>query len=593
MFKRCLSIISALALIFSLQGMPAQADDLMDFEGSSILSENQIIVKFKESTSQLLKMEALDEIKSQVIMTNEQLGIDVIELEDQTLQEGLASFQNMENVEYAEPIVEYKALFTPNDPLYSSNQYGPQMMNAEQAWDITQSDSSVLVAVIDTGVQDDHPDLIGKVVPGYDFIDNDNDPYDEQGHGTHVSGTVAALTNNGIGVAGTAPNAKILSVRVLNSSGSGSNLGVSQGIVYAADNGADIINLSLGGSSPSSAVEDAVNYAWNKGVVVVAAAGNTPSTRPSYPAYYEKSIAVAATDANDQIAYFSTYGDWVDVAAPGVNVISTQLGGGYVSYSGTSMATPHTAGVAALLAGQGLTHEEIRAKLEGTADKIAGTGQYWTHGRINAYEAVKDDDGGGGPGPDPTIVFEDDFESENGWGMDADGTDTATTGMFERAIPSANDYFGPKQLGVTTSGSYDLVTGATRGSSAGVNDIDSGVTSAKSPAITLPSDGSLSVSFNYYFGHYSNSGSDDFFRFSLVQSDGTKVKLFEELGAGSDQDAAWSTQTIDLSSYKGETIYLLFEAADNGTPSLVEAGVDDVKIEKVDSSSITTEEVID
>ncbi|MFS1512754.1 choice-of-anchor J domain-containing protein [Chengkuizengella sp. SCS-71B] len=208
---------------------------------------------------------------------------------------------------------------------------------------------------------------------------------------------------------------------------------------------------------------------------------------------------------------------------------------------------------------------------------------------MNAFLALN---GGDIPDPDPTVVFEDDFETNKGWTSDPNGSDTATTGLWERAIPESTNYSGTKQLGTTPSGSYDLVTEGSAGSSAGVNDIDSGVTSIQSPAISLPANGSLTLSFSYYLSHYSNANSDDFFRMNLVRSNGSVVTLFEELGTSSDQDAAWSNQSLDLSAYAGENVYLQIEAADNGSPSLVEAGVDDVKIAQSTTSTLI-EQTID
>ncbi|KPC73751.1 thermitase, partial [Thermoactinomyces vulgaris] len=214
-------------------------------------------------------------------------------------------------------------------------------------------------------------------------------PQDGNGHGTHCAGIAAAVTNNSTGIAGTAPKASILAVRVLNNSGSGTWTAVANGITYAADQGADVISLSLGGTVGNSGLQQAVDYAWSKGSVVVAAAGNAGTTAPNYPAYYSNAIAVASTDQNDNKSSFSTYGSWVDVAAPGSSIYSTYPTSTYSSLSGTSMATPHVAGVAGLLAAQGRSASNIRAAIENTADKISGTGTYWAKGRVNAYKAVQ------------------------------------------------------------------------------------------------------------------------------------------------------------------------------------------------------------
>lgn len=355
-------------------------------DSNSLYVSDQIIVKFKEGTSAKNIASIHAKENGQVISKNK-TGFEVIQFKNKSVDQMLQAYKNNPNVEYAEPNYYFHAAWTPNDPAFSQ-QYGPQKIQAPRAWDITRSNSNVKIAIIDTGVQANHPDLSGKVINGYDFVDGDNVPQDGNGHGTHCAGIAAAATNNGIGMAGVAPEAKILAVRVLNNSGSGTLNNVANGIIYAADQGAQVISLSLGGSSGSSTLQNAVNYAWNKGSVVVAAAGNSNTTAPSYPAYYDKAIAVASTDSSDNRSYFSNYGSWVDVAAPGSSIYSTYITSTYRSLSGTSMATPHVAGVAGLLAAQGRNNVQIRAAIENSADQISGTGTYWTHGRVNAYKAV-------------------------------------------------------------------------------------------------------------------------------------------------------------------------------------------------------------
>ncbi len=264
---------------------------------------------------------------------------------------------------------------------------------------MTQGSPAVSIAVLDTGVQLNHPDLDGKLLPGYDYVDGDVVPEDGNSHGTHVAGTAAAETDNGVGGAGTCPACRILPVRVLDASGGGTLAGIAQGIMYAADQGARVINLSLGGDG-SRTVERAVNYAWNKGAFLACAAGNenTSETLLAYPAAYTNCFAVAATTSSDTRANFSNYGTWVEAAAPGMNIISTWTGGSYGASSGTSMAAPHVAGLAGLLASQGLTNTQIRDRICATADPIAGTGTEWSCGRINAYRAMQ------GTGATPPVI---------------------------------------------------------------------------------------------------------------------------------------------------------------------------------------------
>nr|1DBI_A Chain A, Ak.1 Serine Protease [Bacillus sp. Ak1] len=278
--------------------------------------------------------------------------------------------------------------WTPNDTYYQGYQYGPQNTYTDYAWDVTKGSSGQEIAVIDTGVDYTHPDLDGKVIKGYDFVDNDYDPMDLNNHGTHVAGIAAAETNNATGIAGMAPNTRILAVRALDRNGSGTLSDIADAIIYAADSGAEVINLSLGCDCHTTTLENAVNYAWNKGSVVVAAAGNNGSSTTFEPASYENVIAVGAVDQYDRLASFSNYGTWVDVVAPGVDIVSTITGNRYAYMSGTSMASPHVAGLAALLASQGRNNIEIRQAIEQTADKISGTGTYFKYGRINSYNAV-------------------------------------------------------------------------------------------------------------------------------------------------------------------------------------------------------------
>lgn len=274
-------------------------------------------------------------------------------------------------------------------------------VDAVEAWSITEG-GDTRVAIIDSGVANDHEDISQKVVARINFSGTATGE-DKYGHGTHVAGIVAAIANNGIGVAGVCPECTILDAKVLNDNGSGSSSAIARGIDWAVANGAKVINMSLGMRVSSRTLETAVNNAWNQGVVLVAAAGNAGTPAQIYPGAYPNVIAVAATDNKDDKASFSSYGaKWVDIAAPGVNVYSTfpihpfvlgtQNGRstGYDVASGTSMASPIVAATAALVWSSKTCpgNASVRAKVVSTAERKPGTETFWANGRVNAFKAV-------------------------------------------------------------------------------------------------------------------------------------------------------------------------------------------------------------
>jgi thermitase len=347
---------------------------------------DRIIIKFHTTSSEQTRDSLIKQFPVSRRETLRLANTEVISVpqgQGQTLSNILAKNPN---VQYAEEDEVAEATNTPDDP-YFVDQWGLQKILAPSAWDYTQGSASILIAVVDTGIDGSHPDLTSKIAGRANFT-TDSD-VDDNGHGSHVAGIAAADTNNGIGVAGTGFNTDLLSVKVLEGSGNGYYSWVANGITWAADNGAKIINLSLGGLSSSQTLQQAVAYAWSKGAIVVAASGNNGNSIPFYPAYYPNVVSVAATDTNDQKAYFSNYGNWVTIAAPGVNIISTYQGG-YAYLSGTSMATPFVSGVAALIWSEHpeWTNAQVVSQLESSADHIPGTGSYWQYGRVDACAAV-------------------------------------------------------------------------------------------------------------------------------------------------------------------------------------------------------------
>ncbi len=282
-------------------------------------------------------------------------------------------------------------------------EWGVDRIDADIVWgeydgavNVTGNDGSgVIVAIVDTGIDYNHIELDDNYIYGYDFVNSDGDPWDDNGHGTHCAGIVAA-EDNGIGVIGVAPGASLMAVKVLDSGGWGSYEDIANGIIYAANEGADVISMSLGGSSNSQALEDAVDYAYNKGCVVVAASGNSGHRTKIrdvvlYPARYASVIAVGATTITDKRASFSSTGPTVELAAPGYQILSTYPDNKLATMSGTSMACPHVSGVAALVIASGVSgNDNIRNKMKDTAEDLGDAGLDWEfgYGLVDAESAA-------------------------------------------------------------------------------------------------------------------------------------------------------------------------------------------------------------
>lgn len=301
------------------------------------------------------------------------LGVFMMELPSANLEEHIERIRNTTGILAVEPDYPVQAADTfPNDPGFAS-QYGLTAIRAPQGWDLATGSSSVTIAIIDSGVDMGHGDLAVKLVAGYDFVNGDSIPQDDYGHGTHVAGIAAALTNNGAGIAGVSWGARIMPVKVLDSAGNGSYSNVAAAIVYAVDNGAQVVNLSLGGSAYSLALETAVLYAYGNNVLMVASTGNTASNFVLYPARFSQVVAVGASNMTNQPAGFSNYGPEVDLAAPGENIYST-LPGGYGILTGTSMSAPHVSGLASILLGYIAGADSARGIMEATALDIGPAG---------------------------------------------------------------------------------------------------------------------------------------------------------------------------------------------------------------------------
>jgi thermitase len=368
----------------------------------------RILVKFRPgaNASEVARLHAANN----AVVTSVISGIRVTRLNVPPGQEKatVEAYRQNPLVEFAEIDSVVETQFTPNDPYYTAAyqtarygklaQWAPQFVLAPAAWDITEGDPSIIIAIVDTGIDSQHPDLQGKIVGGTSFVGRS--VKDQNGHGTHVAGIAAAVTNNNTGIAGLCPRCSIMPVRALDANGSGFLSDVAAGIVYAADNGARIINLSLGGPSSSQTLRAAVDYAFAHNALPVAAMGNGYAPDATEPAYWYNALSVGAVDQSGAKADFSNYGPKTDVVAPGVAILSTlptyqvtlnqtyELG--YDALSGTSMATPVVSGIAGLILSRNpaLSASEVKGIIEATA----GDGKSFTDttgfGLVNAAKAV-------------------------------------------------------------------------------------------------------------------------------------------------------------------------------------------------------------
>ncbi len=419
---RLLQIALSILVLISIVAWPASAQPPLPPSLTLVppgplqaggFAPGKALVKFKPGTTAFARGLAAAQVAAQEVDHIPQIGVRRWKVAPGKELETIAALKKNPTVQYAEPNYYAYAIGTPSDT-YFTYQWGMTKINAPQAWDITTGISTIKIAILDTGIDADHEDLASKVVLRRNFTTSGTDD-DLYGHGTHVAGIAAAATNNGIGVAGVGYNAMLMSYKVLGDDGAGDYSWIANGITWAADDGAKIINMSLAGLNPSQALQDAVNYAHNvKGSLIIAAAGNCARNGPNclgltnpdmYPAACANVVAVAATNQSDQRATFSEYRPYVDLAAPGVSIfstlpnhsnwISTNYGYplNYYYLQGTSMATPHVSGLAALIwtVAPDVTNDQVESIMESTAVDLgaAGRDDYFGWGRIDAYAAVK------------------------------------------------------------------------------------------------------------------------------------------------------------------------------------------------------------
>ncbi len=439
-----------LSLTFTLLATALQAEELHSLPLSQRMARTgeveyvrgEVLVKFKMGIADYQMAEIHDRLGTEVVSIHRG-GVKRLKLPPGTDEQALVSqLENDPGVEYAELNTICHAFMTPNDPYYSYQWHFPKI-NMPQAWDIS-TGSGVIVGILDSGIAYENytipsyeldtvqsgvtqyvlaPELDGtSFVAGYDFINNDSHPNDNGAHGTHVSGTVAQVTNNSAGVAGMAFDCSLMPVKVLDYSGSGTAQSLADGLYWAADNGAQVINMSLGwvpGYNPGPTVANAITYAYDAGVVLLGSTGNAGANQVSYPAAYPEVIAVGATRYDDARPSYSQYGSDIEICAPGGDMDVDQNGDtygdgvlqmtftghdpgppeqlsdptdfGYWFYDGTSMACPHAAALVAMMIANGQTGiESIRTILHETVVDLgtAGWDQYYGHGRIDAYAAL-------------------------------------------------------------------------------------------------------------------------------------------------------------------------------------------------------------
>lgn len=366
---------------------------------------DSVVLDFREDLTETEITQRVDELAAQfqteVRLNSEfSLGDHVYVMEgDSRLLEQLKKSDLTKATEYIEPNYIYQAYGVPNDPDYSK-QWNLRSINVEQAWTENRGEG-ITVAVIDTGVSLVPDFEKTEFVQGYDFVGDRQEAADDVGHGTHVAGTIAQSTNNAYGVAGIAYNAKIMPIKVLAANGGGTIADIAEGIRFAADNGADVINMSLGGGGASRLMQEAIDYAYKKDVVIIAAAGNASQNSASYPARYPKVIGVSAIDSAGVKAPYSNFGAGVDITAPGgaesggilQETIDPESGKAiFADYKGTSMAAPHVAGVAALVKATGVKEPaEILQVLKQSAQTIKEDPfNHYGAGYLNAGEAVRE-----------------------------------------------------------------------------------------------------------------------------------------------------------------------------------------------------------
>ena len=582
-------------------------DKRLNVQDDAQYAPDEILVKFKSGVSN----KKIDQINSNheasVSYTPSHVGFKKLKIpKSKTVEEMVEIYSKNPNVEYSEPNFIVQASMVPNDPIYTyqwhldNPVYGG--IHMEDAWDISEGvHTSVIVAVLDTGVAyedygpyEQAPDLANTTfVPGYDFINNDAHPNDDNSHGTHVAGTIAQSTNNDLGVAGVAYDCSIMPVKVLNSAGNGSYSGVADGIIWATNNGAQVISMSLSGPSPSQTLEAALAYAYNNGVTIVCAAGNEyqRGNSPQYPAAYDDyCIAVGATRYDETRAPYSNTGPYLDIMAPGGDTSVDQNGDGHADgvlqntfnpntkdpadfnywfFQGTSMAAPHVSGVAAVLIGEGVATnpDEVREALVTTADDLGNTDRddVYGWGLVNAAAALNYGSVST-PNQPPVADLNGPYEGNEGSPITFDGSASSDP---DGSIVSYDWNFGDGNSGIGETTTHTYTSPNTYTMTLKVTD-NEGLTDTDTAAVTIKEETSGPQELFYdsfeqgeWNGLWIEDSQRDWFDSAQRSTDGSYSAEID----GRATDATLTSDPIDLQGTTSATItfsWYIESGLDNG-----------------------------
>ena len=401
-----LGMVLAICILFTPFSQCSANGNIINKIGDIIADfvENEVVVKFKDYVTEEDKVKLHKRLGAISFLKSYGNRYHKVRCKDGDVKKMIKTYSRCEEVEFAEPNYIYGALFRPNDESFHL-QWNMEQINCEAAWDIS-SGNGIVVAVVDSGVNPNGIDgFTWEVMQGRDFANRDDNSTDDNGHGTHVAGIIGQATHNNDGVAGVAFNATIMAVKVLGRRGLGNISAIADGITWAVDNGAHVINLSVGGDGRSRILEAAVNDAHSNGVVIVAAAGNEMGN-VVFPAAFENVIAVGAVRFDETLSSFSNFGPEIDVVAPGGDLNEDQNEDGFddgilqetfrrgfffrrnnimwdlFSWQGTSFSAPHVAGVAALILSNNpsLTPDEVKGRITSTAKDLGSSGKDDTFG---------------------------------------------------------------------------------------------------------------------------------------------------------------------------------------------------------------------